>query len=147
MLQRFSGCGADPTYTCSKCNKQYTETDPAPGHSWRIIQEVSTKYDESGNLIQEGFTIYECERCGEQYKSANDSGGPPSGGSGSGGSSGSGGGSGIFAGIFGIIWDFFTFFFDFFSDFVVGGIKAFIKAILDVGSDFFAILNPFDWGY
>ena len=68
------------TYTCSKCGKQYTETDPAPGHSWRIIQEVSTKYDESGNLIQEGFTIYECERCKEQYKATNDTGPPPSGG-------------------------------------------------------------------
>lgn len=138
---------AQRTYTCSKCNKQYTETDPAPGHSWRIIHEVSTKYDDNGNLIQEGYTIYECERCGEQYKSTNDTGPPASGGGSSGGGSGSGSSSGIFAGIFGIIWDFFRFFFDFFSDFVVGGIKGFISAILDVGSDFFAILNPFDWGY
>ena len=68
------------TYTCSKCGKQYTETDPAPGHSWHIIQEVSTKYDESGNLIQEGYIIYECERCKEQYKATNDTGPPPSGG-------------------------------------------------------------------
>ena len=135
------------TYTCKLCGKQYTETDPAPGHSWRIIQEVSTKYDDSGNLMQEGYTIYECERCGEQYKSTNDTGPPASGGGSSGGSSGTGSSGNIFSGIFGIIWDFFTFFFDFFSDFVVGGIKGFISAILDVGSDFFAILNPFDWGY
>lgn len=31
-------------------------------------------------MTQEGYTIYECERCGEQYKSTNDTGPPPSGG-------------------------------------------------------------------
>ena len=67
---------AQRTYTCSLCGKQYTETDPVLGHSWRIIQTVSTKYDEEGNLVQEGYTLYECERCGEQYKSTNDT-GPP----------------------------------------------------------------------
>lgn len=134
------------TYTCSVCGEQYTETDPVLGHSWRIIQEVSTRYDESGKLIQEGFTIFECERCGEQYKSTNDTGPPASGGSSSGGGSGSGGGN-IFSGIFGIFADFLRFFFDFFADFVVGGIKDFISALLDAGSDFFSILNPFDWGY
>lgn len=133
------------TYTCSVCGEQYTETDPVLGHSWRIIQEVSTKYDDSGNLTQEGYTIYECERCGEQYKSTNVTGPPSSGGSGSGGSSGSGGN--IFSSIFGLFADFLSFFIDFFTGFVVGGIKGFLSAILDVGSDLFAILNPFDWGY
>lgn len=79
---------AQRTYTCSVCGKQYTETDPVLGHSWRIIQTVSTKYDDSGNLIQKGYTVYECERCGEQYKSTNDTGPPPSGGGGSDGDSG-----------------------------------------------------------
>ena len=35
-------------------------------------------------MTQEGYTIYECERCGEQYKSTNDTGPPPSGGDSSG---------------------------------------------------------------
>lgn len=134
---------AQRTYTCSICGKQKTETDPVLGHSWHAIKTVTTQYDESGNLTQEGYTIYECERCGEQYKSTNDTGPPPSGGGGSGGSSG----GGIFSGIFGVLWDFLSFFFDFFSEFVVGGIKNFIAGLLDAGSDFFAILNPFDWGY
>lgn len=138
---------AQRTYTCSVCGEQKTETDPVLGHSWHAIKTVTTQYDENGNLTQEGYTIYECERCGEQYKSTNDTGLPPSGGGGSGGGSGSNGGDNIFSGIFGVLWDFCTFFFDFFSSFVVDGIKGFIKGLLDAGSDFFSILNPFDWGY
>ena len=70
---------AQRTYTCAVCGEQYTETDPVLGHSWRIIQTVSTKYDEYGSLLQEGYIIYECERCGEQYKATNNTGPPPSG--------------------------------------------------------------------
>lgn len=94
-------------------------------------------------MTQEGYTIYECERCGEQYKSTNDTGPPPSGGGGSGGGSG----DNIFSGIFGLIWDFFTFLFDLFSEFVVGGIKGFINGLKDAGGSFFSILNPFSWDY
>ena len=75
---------AQRTYTCSICGEQKTETDPVLGHSWHAIQTVTTQYDENGNLTQEGYTIYECERCGEQYKSTNDTGPPPSGGDSSG---------------------------------------------------------------
>lgn len=134
---------AQRTYTCSICGEQKTETDPVLGHSWHAIQTVTTKYDENGNMTQEGYTIYECERCGEQYKSTNDTGPPPSGGGGSGGGSS----ENIFSGIFGLIWNFFTFLFDLFSEFVVGGIKGFINGLKDAGSSFFSILNPFDWGY
>lgn len=134
---------AQRTYTCSICGEQKTETDPVLGHSWHVIQTVTTQYDENGNLTQEGYTIYECERCGEQYKSTNDTGPPPSGGGGSGGGSG----DNIFSGIFGLIWDFFTFLFDLFSEFVVGGIKGFIGGLKDAGSSFFSILNPFNWDY
>ena len=35
-------------YTCSLCGEQYVETIPAPGHSWHIVQDVPTKYDEDG---------------------------------------------------------------------------------------------------
>lgn len=134
---------AQRTYTCSICGEQKTETDPVLGHSWHAIQTVTTQYDEKGIQTQEGYTIYECERCGEQYKSTNNTGPPPTGGGGSGG----GTSENIFTGIFGLIWDFFTFLFDLFSEFVVGGIKGFISGLKDAGSSFFSILNPFDWGY
>lgn len=134
---------AQRTYTCSICGEQKTETDSVLGHSWHAIKTVTTQYDESGNLTQEGYTIYECERCGEQYKSTNDTGLPPS----SGGGSGGGTSNGIFSGIFGLIWDFCTFLFDLFSEFVVGGIKGFIDGLKDAGSSFFSILNPFNWDY
>lgn len=118
-----------------------------PGHSWQVIRTVPTIYDEDGNLTQEGYTIYECERCNEQYKSTNITGPPSSGGGSTGGGSGSGSGDNIFSGIFGIFWDFCSFMFDFFSEFVLGGIKGFIANLLDAGSDFFSILNPFSWDY
>lgn len=75
---------AQRTYTCSICGEQKTETDPVLGHSWHAIQTVTTQYDDDGNQTQEGYTIYECERCGEQYKSTNNTGPPPSGGDSSG---------------------------------------------------------------
>ena len=74
------------TYTCSGCGETKTETVPATGHTWTMKQSVPTKYDENGELLQAGYTIYECSVCGEQYKSI-DGTGPPGGGS----SSGSGG--------------------------------------------------------
>ncbi len=74
------------TYTCSGCGETKTETVPATGHKWTVKQSVQTKYDDTGQLVQEGYTIYECSVCGEQYKSI-DGTGPPGGGS----SSGSGG--------------------------------------------------------
>jgi len=63
-------------YTCSLCGETKTETLPAPGHSWQVKQSVSTQYDESGTLIQEGYTLYECTVCQEQYKDTNGT-GPP----------------------------------------------------------------------
>lgn len=64
------------TSTCSKCNQTKTETIPAPGHKWTIKQEVKNEYDSSGNQTQEGYTIYECSVCGEQYKDMGGT-GPP----------------------------------------------------------------------
>lgn len=66
------------TYTCSQCGVTRAETLPALGHDWEVVRTVSTEYDEDGVLIQEGYTLYECTRCGEQYKDA-DSTGPPDG--------------------------------------------------------------------
>lgn len=60
------------TYTCSECNDTYTETLPALGHDWTIKKQVNTTYDDSGQLVEQGYTIYRCSRCGEEYRS-NDS--------------------------------------------------------------------------
>jgi len=67
------------TSTCSKCNQTKTETIPATGHTWVVERTVQTTYDDSGNLLQQGYTIYMCSVCGEQYKDV-DSTGPPGGG-------------------------------------------------------------------
>lgn len=69
--------------TCSKCQQTKSETVPAPGHDWQVKQTVTTQYDDSGQLIQQGYTIYQCSRCGEQYKST-DGTAPPGSGSGMG---------------------------------------------------------------
>lgn len=67
--------------TCSKCQQTQTESIPALGHDWQVKQTVTTQYDDTGQLVQEGYTIFECSRCHEQYKST-DGTIPPGGGSG-----------------------------------------------------------------
>lgn len=67
------------TLTCSKCGNVTTESIPAKGHTWTILQTVQTSYDENGELVQQGYTIYQCSVCGEQYKDINGT-GPPDGG-------------------------------------------------------------------
>lgn len=62
--------------TCTKCGATSVDISPALGHDWQVLRTVLTEYDEDGNLIQEGYTLYECSRCGEQYKDS-DSTGPP----------------------------------------------------------------------
>lgn len=69
------------SYVCSKCQQEKTESIPALGHNWQVKQTVTTQYDEEGNLTQQGYTIFECSRCHEQYKSP-DGTIPPGGGSG-----------------------------------------------------------------
>jgi hypothetical protein len=66
------------TSTCFKCNQTKTETIPATGHSWVIDRTVQTTYDEEGNLLQQGYTIYSCSACGEQYKDMEGTGPPGS---------------------------------------------------------------------
>lgn len=56
------------TYACSECNDTYTEAVPALGHDWQIKSQVQTTYDEQGQLTQQGYTIYRCSRCGEEYR-------------------------------------------------------------------------------
>lgn len=54
--------------TCSKCSQTKTETIPALGHTWTVERTVQTTYDEQGNLLQQGYTLYRCTVCGEQYR-------------------------------------------------------------------------------
>ena len=68
-------------YICSSCGETKTETLKALGHDWKLVRTVPTEYDEDGNLIQDGYTLYECQRCGEQYKDDQGT-GPPGGSSG-----------------------------------------------------------------
>lgn len=79
-------------YTCSKCKESKTEVLAKLSHSWEVKQSVQTTYDDDGNILTQGFTIYRCTVCGEEYKDTDGS-GPPmastpgtSGGSTSGGS-------------------------------------------------------------
>lgn len=58
------------TYVCSKCQEMKTESIPALGHNWQVKQTVTTEYDDTGQLVQEGYTIFECSTCHEQYKSS-----------------------------------------------------------------------------
>jgi len=67
--------------TCSLCSQTKTETIPALGHDWQVKQTVTTQYDDTGQLTQQGYTIFECSTCHEQYKSE-DGALPPGGGSG-----------------------------------------------------------------
>ena len=67
------------TYTCSLCGHTYTEAIPAKGHTWTVLQTVTTEYDQEGNLLQQGYTIYQCSVCGEQYKDETGTGPPGSG--------------------------------------------------------------------
>ena len=64
-------------YTCSHCQEKKTDTLPQLSHVWKIKQTSQTTYDENGNILTEGFTIYSYELCGEEYKDT-DGKGPPS---------------------------------------------------------------------
>lgn len=62
------------TFTCDGCGASYTENIPAVGHVWEVIQDVKTQYDtETGELLQTGYSVYECTVCGQQYRSDNES--------------------------------------------------------------------------
>ena len=63
-------------YSCSKCKKTKTEALPKLGHTWEVKQTTQTTYDEEGNVLVQGFTIYRCSVCGEEYKDT-DGTGPP----------------------------------------------------------------------
>ena len=74
--------GGVKTFTCS-CGDTYTEKIPATGHSWVEDRKVNTTYDENGAVLVQGYTIYKCSVCGQEYKDETDA-GPPGGSSGGG---------------------------------------------------------------
>ena len=68
------------TMICTKCGSTKTETIPKLSHAWEVKTTVQTSYDDEGNIITEGYTIYKCTLCGEEYKDTEGT-GPPSSGS------------------------------------------------------------------
>lgn len=56
------------TFTCNRCGDSFTEIIPALGHNWVIKSQVQTEYDTDGSLLQQGYVIYRCTNCGEEYK-------------------------------------------------------------------------------
>lgn len=56
------------TYTC-ECGDSYTESIAALGHDWVIKEQVATVYGDNGEIVTQGYTVYRCTRCGEEYKS------------------------------------------------------------------------------
>ena len=86
------------TQTCTVCGDIKVTVLPALGHDWAVKKTVTTQYDDTGAVVQQGYVLYECTRCQEQYKSETIDGEtkPPPGGGGSsgGGSGGSGEGGG-----------------------------------------------------
>ena len=77
------GCTSPGTaqYICSQCGETKVETLKATGHTWQVLRTVQTAYDEEGNLVQQGYTIYQCAVCSEQYKDDQGTGPPGGGGS------------------------------------------------------------------
>ena len=63
------------TFVCAVCGDTYTVSISATGHRWRLIRQEPTVYDEAGQLVTAGYTLYQCDTCGEQYRLAAESGG------------------------------------------------------------------------
>lgn len=64
------------TLICTKCGSTKTETIPKLIHAWEVKTTVQTSYDDEGNVVTQGYTIYKCRLCGEEYKDT-DGTGPP----------------------------------------------------------------------
>lgn len=64
-------------YECSKCKLTKSQLIAATGHAWVASGTVATEYDESGNVVTQGYTLYRCSVCGTEYRDTDGS-GPPS---------------------------------------------------------------------
>lgn len=63
-------------YTCSKCKATKSESISKLGHTWEVKTSIQTTYDEQGNVVTQGYTIYRCTVCGEEFKDTEGT-GPP----------------------------------------------------------------------
>ena len=59
--------GGHANFTCSLCGETYEQILSAKGHSWTVKEHVNTVYGESGVIVTQGHTLYECSACGEQW--------------------------------------------------------------------------------
>ena len=64
-------------YECSKCKLTKSQLIAATGHVWVASGTVATEYDENGNVVTQGYTLYRCSVCGTEYRDTDGS-GPPS---------------------------------------------------------------------
>ena len=59
--------GGHANFTCSLCGETYEQILSAKGHNWTVKEHVNTVYGESGVIVTQGHTLYECSACGEQW--------------------------------------------------------------------------------
>ena len=59
--------GGHANFTCSLCGEAYEQILSAKGHNWTVKEHVNTVYGESGEIVTQGHTLYECSACGEQW--------------------------------------------------------------------------------
>lgn len=53
--------------TCSVCGTEIYEEIPQTDHTYRMAERVQTEYDEDGNVVSAGYTVYRCTTCGSEY--------------------------------------------------------------------------------
>lgn len=53
--------------TCSVCGTEVYEEIPQTDHTYRMAERVQTEYDEDGNVVSAGYTVYRCTTCGSEY--------------------------------------------------------------------------------
>ena len=129
--------GAVDEYFCAdaNCTETHSITYAAAGHVWIEKQVVLTTYDENGDILQNGYVIFQCKACGEEYRSDNGQAPPTGGGNGHAGS------RNIFEIMFGLLADFFGFFVNLLLDFIPNSLRDFFTSITDTSSDVFGIFE------
>ena len=129
--------GAVDEYFCAdaNCTETHSITYAAAGHVWIEKQVVLTTYDENGEILQNGYVIFQCKACGEEYRSDNGQAPPTGGGNGHAGS------RNIFEIMFGLLADFFGFFVNLLLDFIPNSLRDFFTSITDTSSDVFGIFE------
>lgn len=120
------------TYTCSLCGNSYTESISANGHTWQVKTSVQTEYDANGELVTQGYTIFRCSVCGEEYRSE-DGTAPP----GNSNISGDGDGTSLWSKLGEVLGTIFGGIFKFFVSFLEKVVDA-LKGLADIISGLFS---------